>query len=196
MHTASWCFRTFLKWNRDVTFNLCAKTAGARSPPMRFHIVASSLELHAPSNRPKLSEPTFRLARINRLTRGLNPGNLEDFARLCLPPSLSRGRRDFFACSTGFLWHSSNHVCPILICMPSVNPSLDAFVYITSPSFPQCDSTFNPATARIQLQTGGSQTRNPYSNPVTTILLRLHFFFNKLFVPCSSNGSAADLRGL
>lgn len=131
-------------------------------------LIESARSLHCP----KVSKLTVQLARTKSL-------QLQDSVRLCLPPWPSRGRRDLFACSTGFLWHSSNHVCPLLICMPSVNPSLDAFVYITTlpPSPPpQSDSTPNLVTARVLLPPDGCQTRNPCSTPVRTISWRLHFF--------------------
>lgn len=128
-----------------------------------------------------LSKSILCLVGISSMTTdsGTKSRVLEDLVWLCLPPSRSRRRRRDFACSTGFLCHCSNHVCPILICMPSVNPSLDAFVYITTPSIPSV------ILLGIQLRHRKYQFQPPLQWEDSRCAYVLQ-------APCSSNGSASD----
>lgn len=186
MHTASWCFSMFLKWKCKVTFILHAQIAG-----LTHYTDASSLKLHAPLTVHRSLTLTVKFVQ-NQQCDGWVCG-------LCVTMpstrSLSRVRLEFFACSTGFLWHSSNHVCPILICMPSFNPSLDAFVYTTTPQPPHLILllilwllVFNSDLNWL------SPNQKSLFHPCEKVLAALTFY--KLFVLCSWNGSAADLRGL
>lgn len=186
MHTASWCFSMFLKWKCKVTFILRAQIAGLT------HYGRVVIEIACSSHSTQVPKLTVKFVQNQQCDGWIL--RLVDFVWRCLPP-VAEPSTSRVLCMQHWLF---------VAFFQSRLPYFDLYAFLQSQ--PRCLCLYyNPPPHLILLLILWLLVFNSDLNwllpnqkslfhPCEKVLAVLTFY--KLFVLCSWNGSAADLRGL